>query len=163
MSPPAFEVLTITKTPAPFRRSRSEVGLDRFASEPRVDRERVGTRRAAFEVRIGVRTRGRADVAALAVCDHEQPGTPRVAADLLERCHPRGSQRLEEGELRLDRDGVRRDRVDDPAAEARNVAAQLDRHQVGMRVEPDDELRALPLDLGGQPVGEGQRGDGHPA
>ena len=56
---------------------------------------------------------------------------------------------------------MRRDRVDDPAAEARDVAAQLDRQQVGLRIEPDDELRPLALDLGGQTVGERQRGDGH--
>ena len=121
------------------------------------------TRLVALEVRGGVRPRGRADVAALAVGDHEQPGAARVGADLVERGHPLGAERLEERELRLDRDRVRRDRVDDPAAEARDVAAQLDRQQVGQRVEPDDELAPLPLDLGREPVGERERGDGHPA
>ena len=74
---------------------------------------------------------------------------------------PAGAERLEERELRLDGDRVRRDRVDDPAAEARDVAAQLDRHQVRVRIEPDHDLRPLALDLGGQTVGERQRGDGH--
>ena len=85
----------------------------------------------------------------------------RVAADLVERGHPGRPERLEERELRLDRDRVRRDGVDDPAAEARDVAAQLDRQQVGARVEPDDELRPLALDLGGETVGEGDRRSAH--
>ncbi len=75
---------------------------------------------------------------------------------------PGGAERLEERELRLDRDRVRRDRVDDAAAEARDVAAQLDRQQIGRGIEPDDELAPLPLDLGGDPVAEGERRDGHP-
>ena len=141
---------------------RGEVRLDRLAPEPRVDGERVRTRRTALEVRIGVRTRGRPDVATLAVRDHQQAGASGVRAHLFERRHPGGALRLEEGELRLHRDGVRRDGIDDRAAEPRHVASQLDRHQIGDRVEADDELRALALDLGGQAVGEGQRGDGHP-
>ena len=34
------------------------------------------------------------------------------------------------------------------------VALQLDGKQVGPRIEPDDELAPLPLDLLGEPVGE---------
>ena len=77
---------------------------------------------------------------------------------------PSGAQRLEEGELRLDRDRVRRDGVDDPAAEAGDsasaggIAAELDGQQVEPRVEPDDELAPLALDRLGEPVAEG--GDG---
>ena len=72
---------------------------------------------------------------------------------------PVGAERLEERELRLDRDDVRRDRVDDPAAEARRrlagrLAAQLDGKQVRPRIEPDDELRSLALDRLGEPVAE---------
>ena len=52
---------------------------------------------------------------------------------------------------------MRRDGVDDPAAEPRHVAAQLDGQEIGLRVEPDDELAALALDLGGEPVAEGER------
>ena len=65
-----------------------EVGLDRLAPEPGVDGERVGERLVALEVGGGVGARGRADVAALAVGDHEQPGAARVGADLGEgeRC-----------------------------------------------------------------------------
>ncbi len=59
-----------------------EVGLDRVAPEPRVDGERVGERLVALEVGGGVGARGRADVAALAVGDHEQPGAAGVGADL---------------------------------------------------------------------------------
>jgi hypothetical protein len=43
-----------------------------------------------------------------------------IDADSLERVHAVRAQRLEEGELRLDGDRVRRDRVHDPAAEARD-------------------------------------------
>ena len=65
------------------------------------------------------------------------------------------------------------DRVDDPAAEAgegarglgpaeHGLAAQLDRQQVEARVEPDDELAALPLDGIGEPVGERRGGHREP-
>ena len=138
-----------------------EVGVDRLAPEVRVDRERVRERDVALEVRLGVRARGGADVAALAVGDHEQAGAARVVAHLVERGDPRGAQRLEERELRLHGDGMRRHGVDDAAAEAGDVAAELDRQQVDARVEPDHELRALALDLGGEAVGERARGDGH--
>ena len=57
----------------------------------------------ALEVCGRVRARGRADVAALAVGDHEQAGRARVGADVLERAHAVGAERLEERELRLDR------------------------------------------------------------
>ena len=50
------------------------------------------------------------------------------------------AERLEERELRLHGDRVGRDCIDDPAAEPRDVAAKLDGHQVGDRIEPDDEL-----------------------
>ena len=126
--------------PTPPRRTAPEERLDRVAAEPRVDRQRVGARRVALEVRLRVGARGRADVAALAVGDHEQPGAPGVGADLVERRHPGGAERLEERELRLDSDRVRGDGVDDPAAETRDVAAQLDRQEIEVRVEPDDEL-----------------------
>ena len=70
---------------------------------------------------------------------------------LLERPHPVGAERLEERELGLDRDDVRRDGVDDAAAEPadrcrRGLAAQLDGKQVQPRVEADDQLRAFALD-----------------
>ena len=161
MSPPAFEVLTTQKMPAPSRRAAARYGSTDSRPSHGLTVSASATRRVALEVGRRVGARGRADVAALAVGDHEQPGAARVGADLVEGGHPVGAERLEERELRLDGDRVRRDRVDDPAAEARDVAAQLDRHQVGLRIEPDDELAALALDLGGQPVGEGQRRDGH--
>src|SRR5206468_11116567 len=85
---------------------------------------------------------------------------------------PDGPKGLEKGELRLDADDVRRNRVDDPPEEAGaalggriavdlDVADELDREEIGARVEPDEELRALALDRLGQPVGEqGRRNDG---
>ena len=148
--------------------------LERVAAEIRVDGERVGepvTPLARLEIGVGVRARGGADVAALAVDDHEQPGRAGVADDALEGGEAVGAEHLEERELRLDGDCVRRDRVDDPAAEARGrlgrgrpahvrVAAQLEREQVEARIEPDDQL-AVPLDDGlGEAVGERRRGDG---
>ena len=140
-----------------------EVGLDRLAPEPGVDGQRVGARLVALEVGGGIGARGRADVAALAVGDHEQ-ARPAARRRRPPRRRPSlGAERLEERELRLDRDRMRRDRVDDPAAEAGDVPAQLDREQIGQRVEPDDELAALALDLGREPVGERERGDGHRA
>jgi orotate phosphoribosyltransferase len=51
--------------------------------------------------------------------------------------------------------------VDEAAAEAGDVAAELHRQQVDARVEADHELRPLPLHLGGEAVGEGLDGDGH--
>ena len=85
---------------------------------------------------------------------------------MLEGAHAVGAERLEERELRLDRDRVRRDRIDDAAAETRNrvgrgapgdvgVAPKLDREQVEPRVEPDNKLRALAFDRLGDAVGEG--------
>src|SRR4051794_13195962 len=133
----------------------AEKRLDGVPAEPGVDGERVRTRRIALDVRLYVRPRGRADVAPFAVCDHKEAGASRVDADLLEGGDPGGAERLEEGELRLHGDRVRRDGVDDSAAEARHVAAELDRQQIDPRIEADDELRALALDLRSEAIGEG--------
>ena len=133
---------------------RGEVGLDRFPAEPGVDGERVGERLVTFEVGGGVGACGRADIAALAVGDDEQAGATRVGADLAERLPAVRAERLEEGELRLDGDGVRGDGVDDAAAEARDIAAHLNGKQVGDRVEPDDELAALPINSRRETVAE---------
>src|SRR5829696_8114235 len=140
--------------------------LQRVTAEVRVDGERVReSAHAGSWLQIGrdVGARGRADVAALAVGNHEQARGACVGADLLERPHAVRPERLEERELRLDRDRVRRDGVHDPAAEAadrggRRVAAELDRKQVEARVEPDDELAPLALDRFREAVAEG--GDG---
>ncbi len=167
---PAFEVLTRQKMPPPAAPAGGDEGLERVAAEVGVDGERVGERLPALarlEVGVGVGAGGRADVAALAVDDHEQAGVARVGDDALEGGEPVAAEHLEEGELRLDRDDVRSDRVDDAAAEARGclgrrrpadvgVAAQLQREQVEPRVEADDELAALLLDRRRDPVGEGR-------
>src|SRR5207248_7135896 len=54
-----------------------------------------------------------------------------------------------------------RDGVDDPAAEAGDVAAQLDGQQVGPRVEADDELASLAFDLRREPIAKGERRHAH--
>ena len=157
-APPAFEVLTRQKMPAAVAPAGGEERLERVAAEVRVDGQRVGERRSAS-------SRGSRYAAAYARAVEpmsprfpsaidEQPGGARVGAHLLERAHAVGAERLEERELRLDA----RRRTARPrrrsrsrsaerlgglgAAEVR-VAAQLDRQQVGARVEPDDELAAL--------------------
>jgi len=70
-----------------------------------------------LEERGGVRARGRADVAALRVRDHEQARLARVRGDPLERAPPVAAERLEERDLRLDRHHVRGNRVDDARTE----------------------------------------------
>ncbi len=87
---PAFDVLTRQKIPVPLAGRRRE-RLDRVAAEVRVDGERVDRRRpvlALLEVGVGVGARGRADVAALRVGEHEQVRGPRVVADVLEGAMP---------------------------------------------------------------------------
>src|SRR5204863_348408 len=66
---------------------------------------------AALEVRVGVGPRGRADIAALAVCDNHEPGRAGVLAHRLERPDSVRSERLEEGELQLRTHDIRRNRV----------------------------------------------------
>ena len=94
-----------------------------------------------------------------------RPGVPRVAGDLLEGRHAVGPERFEEGELNLGADDVGRDRVDEAAAEARagvgrrgpacvRVSPELDRQELGARVEPDQDLAALAVDRVGDPIRE---------
>src|SRR6185437_674524 len=91
----------------------------------------------------------------------------------LERRDAVGPEDLEERQLRLHGDAVRRDRVDDPAAEAGGrlgrgraadvrVPAELEREQVEPRVEADDELAPPLADRLGQTVGEGRGRDRSP-
>src|SRR5439155_14438279 len=72
---------------------------------------------------------------------------------------------FEEGDLRFHRNNVRRDRIDESAAEARarigrlrppevGLPPQLDRQKVRPRVEPNHELRALALHGLGEAVGK---------
>ena len=120
--------------PAPCAPARGEVRIEGVAPEVRVDRHRVRQRRlvaARLEVGRGVGARGRADVAALGVREHQQPRRARVGAGVLEGAHPVRAERLEERELRLDGDDVRRDRVDDPAAEARAALGRARRSKCG--------------------------------
>ena len=136
--------------------ARVQERLDRFAAEIRVDGDRVGERRptvARLHVRGRVRTRRRADVAALRIGDHEQTRLARVQARVLERAQSVRTERLEERELRLDGDAHRRRRVDQPPAETGNriaargwpfagLSLQLDRHEVEHGIEPEHELTA---------------------
>ena len=136
--------------PRALATARLEKRLHRVAAEIRVDRDGVGERDERLRIRAG----GRADVAALRVGDDEQAGRARVLADLCKRAHAVGAVRLEERRLRLHRDRVRRNRVDDAGAEREEVAVDLCRHLLDDRVETDDELAALALDGVGEPVGE---------
>ena len=165
---PAFDVFVTMNTPAAVTLARVEERLDRLAPEVRVDGDRVGERRstvARLDVRRRVRARGRADVAALRVRDHEQSRLARVGARVLERAQAVRAERLEERELRLDRDAHRRRRVDQPAAETRDrvaarrraggrLALQLDGQEVEHGIEPEHELAAPALDALRQTVGE---------
>ena len=161
------------KRPAPVRRDAARNGS--IESRPRYGLSVTasasgGSSPARLDERGRVRARGRADVAALRVGDDEQPGGPRVLAHLLERAEAVAAERLEERRLRLHRDGVGRDRVDDAAAEAgarggrvlaaeHRLAAELHRELVGDGIETDDELAVLALDRLREPVAEMRNGD----
>src|SRR4051812_30192714 len=98
---------------------------------------------------IDVRLRRRADVAPLHVGDHEQARLACVCADAFEGAHALPAARLEERRLRLDRDRMLGDCVDDLLAERFRVG-----DAIGKRVEPDHELRALPRTRFVERVGE---------
>ena len=146
--------------PRPVAPARGEERLDRVEAEVRARGRRVGERRAVvarLEQRLGVGARGRADVAALGVDEHEETRSARVVAHLLERPVAVGAERLEERGLRLHRHDVRADGVHDSLAEARDgrrrrgaaehgLAAQLHRQEVEARIQPDDELAVLARD-----------------
>jgi hypothetical protein len=148
--------------------ARGDERLDRITAKVGIDRQRIDWRcRRVLLFDVGVRVgscRG-ADVAALAVCDDEEPGVPRVVADLLERAEPVRSESLEERELRFHPYDVRCHRIDESCAEARacfrrrlpaevRLAAQLDGKQVRTRVEADEKLATSAVDRLGQPIGE---------
>ena len=167
---PAFEVFTSQKIPPPPRRQAATKGSSE--SRPRyvltVSASASGPAAVAgLEVRVRVGAGGRADVAALAVDDHEQPGrsarTRRRARTRRSRRRPSASKNASCG---FTPTTLRRDRVDDPAAEPRGrlggrrasdvgVAAELERQQVEPGIESDDELAALLLDRLRDPVGKG--------
>jgi hypothetical protein len=142
--------------------------LARVVTEVRArgDRVRQGLGGVArLEKRCGVRAGRGGDVATLRVHEHEDADGARVLADLLERANAVRAELLEERALRLDRDDVGADGVDDPLAEPRDgrrggcaaengLPAKLDGQQVETRVEPDYELGALALDGLAEPVGE---------
>jgi hypothetical protein len=118
-----------------------------------------------LQVGVGVGTGGRADVAALAVRDHEEARRARILAGSLEGAQAVGAERLEERKLRLHSHDVRRHRVHESAAEAGDgvcgraparvgVPTKLDGKELGPRVEPDEELAALAVDRLRDAVGE---------
>ena len=102
--PPAFDVLTRQKMPAPSRRHGGDERLERVAAELRVDGQRVGDAAASpLEVRRR-RRRGPSSRCRRACRRRSRAGRPRArsAHDLVERGDPVGAERLEERELRLD-------------------------------------------------------------
>ena len=114
-----------------------------------------GALAARAEVGRGVGLGGRADVAALAVGDHEQSALARQLGDALGGGEAVLAHRLEERELRLDRHRVLGDGLDDAGAEAlertresgravAHAAEDLARQELGPRVEPDAQ-HAPPL------------------
>jgi len=125
---------------------------------------RVGERRRSppgQEVRRRVGLGGRADIAALAVGDHEQPALAREPGHALGRRQAVMPGLLEERQLRLDRHRVLRDGLDDARAEAleraseaggtvAHAAKDLRREKLGSWVEPDAQhasaLRRQPLE-----------------
>ena len=118
-----------------------EERVDRVAAEVRAHGQRIRERRRPPP-------RGSRNAAAyaravepmsppLAVGDHEQARLARVRAHRLEGPPPVAAERLEERGLRLDRDDVRRDGVDDPFAEALDrVAAAARRRPAPRRAAP---------------------------
>jgi hypothetical protein len=122
--------------------------LERVVSQVRIHGHRVRERRERGDV--GARRRG--DVAALGVCDHEQPGFAGVPAHV-DKGRPAGrALRLEEGRLWLDRDRMPGHCVDDPATELDE--AEPRRHERRVGIEPNTERRALLLYGHGKPVCE---------
>ena len=157
-----------TEDARPVAAAGGEERVDRIGAEIGVDRERVGERRigaAWLEERRSVGAGRRADVPALGVRDHEQARLGRVARHHLEREPAVAAERLEERHLRLHRDDVRSDGVDDSLAEPlhrtgggspplHGLAAQLDGQEVDPWIEPDDELAPLAFDRFGDSIGE---------
>ena len=146
---PGFDVRTSTKSPRPLRAARLDERLEPVVSEVRVDRQRVAAWARALDRRreVGRRVggRGRADVAPLAVEHDEQAGGARGLADALERRERGRADRLEERELRLDRDRVLGDGLDDPAAEALDRPRRTRR--AGAHAVPDRVRQALEIGI----------------
>ena len=146
-------------------------GLHRVAAHVGIDGEGVGNGASAVarrQPRLGVCLGRRSDVAALGVGDHEQAALGGDVTDTLERRQPVPTQRLEESHLRLDRDGLVGDRVDQALAEPLVGACaagparlqschQLRRQQLDPRIEPDAERAALAGNGLGQAVCEVHR------
>ena len=167
--PPAFDVRTRQKRPAPWSRQAARNGSIESRAEVGVDRERVGERRigaARLEERGRVGTRRRADVSALRVGDHEQPCLGGVARRPTrarsQPSLPSASKNATCGftattygatastiplQNRSTAAGRRR-------APEHGLAAELDGQQVDPWIEPDDELAPLALDRLGDPIGE---------
>ena len=154
---PGFDVFTRQKSPPPNRRHEAANGSSE--SRPRYVYTVMGVGERAdavprLEIRRGVRARRVADIAPLLSRITSETGGLRVVADLLERAHAVRAERLEARGLRLDRDDIRADGVDQAAAEAgeriggrRPVHVgsprELERQQLEAWVEADDELAPL--------------------
>ena len=146
------------------RLGRLHEGLDRVESEVGVHGEGVGCPRAG-EPAVGIGLGGGADVAPLAIGEHEELLRPRVLDHLGECRHAVGAEGLEAGELRLHDRHQRRDDVDHVAAEAgedagerfgfeRRGRGQRRRQRLPPRVEADAGGRAAGGDGGGEAGGK---------
>ncbi len=155
--------------------------LERVAAHQRVDGGGVDTeagnrserRLDAAVQRLRIGARGHIDVAALAVCDHEQPRLARMLEGGSEQHAPGVTESLEAGKLRLDRHARGRYRVDQRVAVREHGA----RHGIGERrlrrssgpvghagpqgtwigVQSDHELGLAVRDARGEHIAEGDQ------
>ena len=141
-APPGFDVRTSTNIRPPDGLAGVGERLQRVRSQVRVDGQRIGQRRRRAprrEIRRGVGLGRRADVAALAVGDHQEPALARVLGHALGGRQAVMAGLLEERELRLDGDGVLGDRVDDARAEALDRPREARRARRARRGTPRRE------------------------
>ena len=113
-----LEVAASTNTPLPARRARVEHAVERAEALIGDRGHRVGLeRRARRQPGLAVGIDGRADVAALGVGDHEQPGGARGGEHVLERRVAGRPVPLEERHLRLHDARPAGRRIHDPQPE----------------------------------------------
>ena len=128
--------------------------VERAEAEVRDGRDRVGgQRRGGVEVGVGVGLRGRADVAALDVEQHQRAGGPGLGDHPLQHGDPAAAEPLVERRLRLDHRDVRRQPLDrrqrEPLQPGHVVGQPPLGQQPGVRVDARAQ-RAAGLEGGGE-------------